>query len=209
MLVNSQLKFLISRRGKNRTSFEKIQLLSDISSFLSLIRFQFIIETRSLAYSLEPIESCADGVDFTSIYLGQQPFTRRLQRIFTRGQLPEKGLRRNLFPQRKAGRSHSWVSIHKPRGGFCLQPDFIRRPNGWKSLQWFFIHKPRGGFCLQSDFIRRPNSWNSLQRVSIRKLRGGFCLQPDFIRRLRSAGCPSPTLHGRPISVGSSYIYNV
>ena len=153
MLVNSQLKFLISRRGKNRTSFEKIQLLSDISSFLSLIRFQLISETRSLAYSLEPIENCADGVAFTSIYLDKQPFTRRSQRIFTRRQLPEKGLRHNLFPQQMAGLSHSWVSIREPRGGFCLQPDFIRRPS--------------------------------------------------------SAGRPSPTLHGRPISVGGFYIYNV
>ena len=148
MLVNSQLKFLISRRGENRTSFEKIQLLSDISSFLSLIRFQFISETRSLAYSLEPIENCADGVAFTSIYLDKQPFTRRSQRIFTHEQLPEKGLRRNLFPQQMAGRSHSWVSIRKPRGGFCLQPDFIRRPNSWKSLQRVSIHKPRGKICL-------------------------------------------------------------
>ena len=106
MLVNSQLKFLISRRGKNRTSFDKIQLLSDISLFLSLIRFQLISETRSLAFSLEPIESCADGVAFTSIYLDKQPFTRCSQRIFTRRQLPEKGLRRNLFPLQMAGLSH-------------------------------------------------------------------------------------------------------
>ena len=181
MLVNSQLKFLISRRGKNRTSFEKIQLLSDISSFLSLIRFQFISETRSLAYSLEPIESCADGAAFTSIYLSQQPFTRRSQRIFTHEQLPEKGLRRNLFPLQMAGRIHSSVSIRKPWGEICLQPDFIRRPNSWKSLQRVSIHKPRGGICLQPDFIRWP----------------------------RSAGRPSPTLHGRPISVGGFYIYNV
>ena len=61
---------------------------------------------RSLAYTLEPTESCADGVAFTRIYLDKQPFTRRLQRIFTRRRLPEKGLRRNLFPQRMAGLSH-------------------------------------------------------------------------------------------------------
>gem|GEM_PF-6253411 len=75
---------------------------------------------RSLAYTLEPTESCADGVAFTRIYLDKQPFTRRLQRIFTHEQLPEKGLRCNLFPLQMAGQSHSWVSIRKPRGGFCL-----------------------------------------------------------------------------------------
>jgi hypothetical protein len=71
-----------------------------------LIRFQFISETSFLAYSLEPIESRADRAAFTSIYLDKQPFTRRLQRIFTHEQLPEKGLRRNLFPQQMAGLSH-------------------------------------------------------------------------------------------------------